>query len=113
MSAPCVGGVGHTDHHGLILFPLLGQPATHSQEEPYKDHCEYLTLRRDGNVIRLYCVVTSSILQVAPGIASAEPLIRNLFLLHPTYPTILLQLASTTDTAVAGAGTTHMVTLIN
>ncbi|CAL8302039.1 unnamed protein product [Merluccius merluccius] len=40
---------------------------------------------------------------VAPGMASAEPLIRNLFLLHPTYPTILLQLASTTDTAVAGA----------
>ncbi|KAJ3600472.1 hypothetical protein NHX12_031453 [Muraenolepis orangiensis] len=40
---------------------------------------------------------------VAPGVASAEPLIRNLFLLHPTYPTILLQLASTTDTAVAGA----------
>ncbi|KAG7262384.1 hypothetical protein CRUP_018308 [Coryphaenoides rupestris] len=40
---------------------------------------------------------------MAPGIASAEPLIRNLFLLHPSYPTILLQLASTTDTAVAGA----------
>ena len=52
-----------------------------------------------------YCVVTSPVHQLAPGVASAEPLIRNLFLLHPTYPTILLQLASTTDTAVAGAGT--------
>uniref|UniRef100_A0A667X5P0 Family with sequence similarity 234 member B n=1 Tax=Myripristis murdjan TaxID=586833 RepID=A0A667X5P0_9TELE len=40
---------------------------------------------------------------VAPGVAAAEPLIRNLFLLHPAYPTILLQLTSTTDTAVTSA----------
>ncbi|XP_060946551.1 protein FAM234B [Limanda limanda] len=36
---------------------------------------------------------------VAPG----EPLIRKLFLLHPMYPTVLLELASTTDTTVASA----------
>ncbi|XP_034046047.1 protein FAM234B [Thalassophryne amazonica] len=40
---------------------------------------------------------------VAPGVVAAEPLIRKLFLLHPTYPAILLQLASTTDTAVTSA----------
>ncbi|XP_029014401.1 protein FAM234B isoform X3 [Betta splendens] len=40
---------------------------------------------------------------VAPGVAAAEPFIRNLFLLHPAYPTILLQLSSTTDTAVTSA----------
>ncbi|XP_071758143.1 protein FAM234B [Centroberyx gerrardi] len=40
---------------------------------------------------------------VAPGVAAAEPLIRKLFLLHPQYPTILLQLTSTTDTAVTSA----------
>ncbi|XP_040919096.1 protein FAM234B isoform X2 [Toxotes jaculatrix] len=40
---------------------------------------------------------------VAPGVAAAEPLIRKLFLLHPAYPTILLELTSTTDTAVASA----------
>ncbi|XP_071330506.1 protein FAM234B isoform X2 [Trachinotus anak] len=41
--------------------------------------------------------------QVAPGVAAAEPLIRKLFLLHPAYPTILLELTSTTDTAVTSA----------
>ncbi|KAK2894156.1 protein FAM234B isoform X1 [Channa argus] len=40
---------------------------------------------------------------VAPGVAAAEPLIRKLFLLHPAYPTILLDLSSTTDTAVTSA----------
>ncbi|KAM9844292.1 protein FAM234B isoform 1-T1 [Aulostomus maculatus] len=40
---------------------------------------------------------------VAPGVAAAEPLIRKLFLLHPVYPTILLELTSTTDTAVASS----------
>ncbi|XP_061556609.1 LOW QUALITY PROTEIN: protein FAM234B [Phycodurus eques] len=40
---------------------------------------------------------------VALGVAAAEPFIRKLFLLHPAYPTILLELASTTDTAVAAA----------
>uniref|UniRef100_A0A3Q2YNH7 Family with sequence similarity 234 member B n=1 Tax=Hippocampus comes TaxID=109280 RepID=A0A3Q2YNH7_HIPCM len=30
-----------------------------------------------------------------------EPVIRKLFLLHPAYPSILMQLATTTDTAVA------------
>nr|XP_020480566.1 protein FAM234B isoform X1 [Monopterus albus] len=39
----------------------------------------------------------------APGAAAAEPLIRKLFLLHPAYPTILLELTSTTDTAVISA----------
>ncbi|XP_074511600.1 protein FAM234B [Sebastes fasciatus] len=39
---------------------------------------------------------------VAPGVV-AEPLIRKLFLLHPAYPTILLELTSTTDTAVTSA----------
>lgn len=43
-------------------------------------------------------------LQVTPGIAAAQPLIRRLFLLHPAYPTILLELTSTTDTAVTSAG---------
>ncbi|XP_039978873.1 protein FAM234B [Xiphias gladius] len=40
---------------------------------------------------------------VAPGIAAVEPLIRKLFLLHPAYPTILLELTSTTETAVTSA----------
>ncbi|KAJ4920685.1 hypothetical protein JOQ06_016398 [Pogonophryne albipinna] len=40
---------------------------------------------------------------VSPGVATAEPLIRKLFLLHPAYPTILLELTSTTDTAVTSA----------
>ncbi|TMS15083.1 Protein FAM234B [Larimichthys crocea] len=40
---------------------------------------------------------------VAPGIAAAQPLIRKLFLLHPAYPSILLELTSTTDTAVTSA----------
>lgn len=34
----------------------------------------------------------------------AEPLIRRLFLLHPAYPTILLELTNTTDTIVTSAG---------
>ncbi|XP_061702307.1 protein FAM234B [Syngnathoides biaculeatus] len=40
---------------------------------------------------------------VVPGFVAAEPVIRKLFLLHPAYPTVLLELASTTDTAVAAA----------
>ncbi|XP_005468498.1 protein FAM234B [Oreochromis niloticus] len=40
---------------------------------------------------------------VSPDVAVAEPLIRKLYLLHPTYPTVLLELASTTDTAVTSA----------
>ncbi|KAF7656906.1 hypothetical protein LDENG_00034580 [Lucifuga dentata] len=40
---------------------------------------------------------------VSPGVAAGEPLIRKLFLLHPTYPTILLELTTTTDTAVTSA----------
>uniref|UniRef100_A0A673A3V3 Family with sequence similarity 234 member B n=1 Tax=Sphaeramia orbicularis TaxID=375764 RepID=A0A673A3V3_9TELE len=34
---------------------------------------------------------------------TVKPLIRRLFLLHPTFPTILLELTSTTDTAVTSA----------
>uniref|UniRef100_A0A3Q3WCB6 FAM234A/B beta-propeller domain-containing protein n=1 Tax=Mola mola TaxID=94237 RepID=A0A3Q3WCB6_MOLML len=37
------------------------------------------------------------------SVAAAEPLIRRLFLLHPAYPTILLELTNTTDTAVTSA----------
>ncbi|XP_034568194.1 protein FAM234B [Notolabrus celidotus] len=44
---------------------------------------------------------------VAPGVAAAQPLIRKLFLLHPAYPTILLELTSTTDTAVTSAVSYH------
>ncbi|XP_016385302.1 protein FAM234B [Sinocyclocheilus rhinocerous] len=33
--------------------------------------------------------------------AAAEPVLRKLFLLHPDYPTILLQLSSTTDTVLS------------
>lgn len=40
--------------------------------------------------------------QVAPVVA--EPLIRRLFLLHPAYPTVLLELTNTTDTIVTSAG---------
>lgn len=40
---------------------------------------------------------------VPPGVAAGEPVIRKLFLLHPTYPTVLLELNSTTDTAVTSA----------
>uniref|UniRef100_A0A1A8M232 Chromosome 22 open reading frame 32 n=2 Tax=Nothobranchius TaxID=28779 RepID=A0A1A8M232_9TELE len=39
----------------------------------------------------------------APGIAAARPLIRKLFLLHPAFPTVLLELNSTTETAVTSA----------
>ncbi|KAM8824195.1 protein FAM234B isoform 1-T1 [Synchiropus picturatus] len=39
-------------------------------------------------------------LQVSPA---AAPLIRKLFLLHPAFPTILLELNSTTDTSVTSA----------
>lgn len=38
---------------------------------------------------------------VAPVVA--EPLIRRLFLLHPAYPTVLLELTNTTDTIVTSA----------
>ncbi|CAL1588718.1 unnamed protein product [Knipowitschia caucasica] len=41
----------------------------------------------------------------APPGATGEPLIRKLFLLHPAYPTVLLELNSTTDTAVTSAVT--------
>nr|XP_046271867.1 protein FAM234B [Scatophagus argus] len=51
--------------------------------------------------IKLHKNVTKT--TVAPGVAAAEPLIRKLFLLHPAYPTILLELTSTTDTAVTSA----------
>ncbi|XP_072225140.1 protein FAM234B [Leuresthes tenuis] len=40
---------------------------------------------------------------VAPGVSGPEPLIRKLFLMHPAYPTVLLELTSTTDTAVTSA----------
>uniref|UniRef100_A0A3B4A499 FAM234A/B beta-propeller domain-containing protein n=1 Tax=Periophthalmus magnuspinnatus TaxID=409849 RepID=A0A3B4A499_9GOBI len=40
---------------------------------------------------------------VPPGAAAGQPLIRKLFLLHPLYPTVLLELNSTTDTAVTSA----------
>ncbi|XP_065821069.1 protein FAM234B [Labrus bergylta] len=44
---------------------------------------------------------------VSPGVAAAQPLIRKLFLLHPAYPRILLELHSTTDTAVTSAVSYH------
>eukprot|EP00066_Takifugu_rubripes_P012576 XP_011601842.1 PREDICTED: uncharacterized protein KIAA1467 homolog [Takifugu rubripes] len=40
---------------------------------------------------------------VAPGVAEGEPLIRKLFLFYPAYPTILVELMNTTDTAVSSA----------
>lgn len=55
----------------------------------------------------LVCVnknLSTLAVQMAPGVAAAEPLIRKLFLLHPAYPTILLELCSTTDTTVTSAG---------
>lgn len=36
--------------------------------------------------------------------APAEPLVRRLFLLHPAYPTVLLELTNTTDTIKTSAG---------
>ncbi|XP_043085059.1 protein FAM234B isoform X3 [Puntigrus tetrazona] len=36
-----------------------------------------------------------------------EPVLRKLFLLHPRYPTILLELSSTTDTVLSAAGEPH------
>uniref|UniRef100_A0A3P9KAQ2 Family with sequence similarity 234 member B n=1 Tax=Oryzias latipes TaxID=8090 RepID=A0A3P9KAQ2_ORYLA len=39
----------------------------------------------------------------APGVSAADPLIRKLFLMHPAYPSVLLELSSTTDTAVTSA----------
>lgn len=41
---------------------------------------------------------------MTPGVAEGEPLIRKLFLFYPAYPTILLELMNTTDTAVSSAG---------
>ncbi|KAL0992980.1 hypothetical protein UPYG_G00101770 [Umbra pygmaea] len=40
---------------------------------------------------------------VAPGAAPAMPVIRKLFMLHPSYPTILLELFRTTDTVLTSA----------
>lgn len=40
---------------------------------------------------------------VAPRAVQAMPVIRKLFMLHPAYPTILLELASTTDTILTAA----------
>ncbi|KAJ7992632.1 hypothetical protein DPEC_G00280690 [Dallia pectoralis] len=40
---------------------------------------------------------------VAMGTAPAMPVIRKLFMLHPAYPTILLELVSTTDTILTAA----------
>uniref|UniRef100_A0A3P8T600 Family with sequence similarity 234 member B n=1 Tax=Amphiprion percula TaxID=161767 RepID=A0A3P8T600_AMPPE len=42
-------------------------------------------------------------IKVTQGLAAPEPLIRKLFLLHPAYPLILLELTSTTDTTVTSA----------
>lgn len=42
---------------------------------------------------------------VPPGVTAGEPVVRKLFLLHPMYPTILLELNNTTDTAVTSAVT--------
>ncbi|KAM4716461.1 protein FAM234B [Anableps anableps] len=51
-------------------------------------------IKTQGNVART---------TMAPAVAAAEPLIRKLFLMHPAYPTVLLQLSSTTDTALTSA----------
>ncbi|XP_015235472.1 PREDICTED: uncharacterized protein KIAA1467 homolog [Cyprinodon variegatus] len=51
-------------------------------------------IRTQGNVAKT---------TMAPGVATAAPLIRKLFLMHPAHPTVLLQLSSTTDTAVTSA----------
>ncbi|XP_010894999.2 protein FAM234B isoform X2 [Esox lucius] len=40
---------------------------------------------------------------VAPGVSPAMPVIRKLFMLHPAYPTVLLELVSTTDTILTAA----------
>ncbi|CAN9505763.1 unnamed protein product [Ophioblennius macclurei] len=40
---------------------------------------------------------------MTPGVAAKQPLVRKLFLLHPAYPTVLLELSCTTDTAVTSA----------
>ncbi|XP_031690168.1 protein FAM234B [Oncorhynchus kisutch] len=40
---------------------------------------------------------------VAPGGVQTMPVIRKLYMLHPAYPTILLELASTTDTILTAA----------
>uniref|UniRef100_H3CZT4 Family with sequence similarity 234 member B n=1 Tax=Tetraodon nigroviridis TaxID=99883 RepID=H3CZT4_TETNG len=40
---------------------------------------------------------------ITKATAAAEPLIRRLFLLYPAYPTVLLELLNTTDTAVSSA----------
>ena len=45
---------------------------------------------------------------MAAGVSAAEPL-RKLFLMHPAYPTVLLELTSTTDTAVTSTGRVSMV----
>ncbi|XP_028841748.1 protein FAM234B [Denticeps clupeoides] len=46
---------------------------------------------------------SKNITKTSPGLATADPVLRKLFLLHPTYPTILLELASTTDTVLSAA----------
>lgn len=44
---------------------------------------------------------------VPQAAAAAEPVLRKLFLFHPYYPTILLQLSSTTDTVLTATGETR------
>ncbi|XP_031428204.1 protein FAM234B isoform X2 [Clupea harengus] len=44
-----------------------------------------------------------NITKVSTASTPTDPVVRKLFMLHPTYPTILLELASTTDTVLSAA----------
>uniref|UniRef100_A0A9J7YRM9 FAM234A/B beta-propeller domain-containing protein n=1 Tax=Cyprinus carpio carpio TaxID=630221 RepID=A0A9J7YRM9_CYPCA len=69
----------------------LAQPQNVSKATPLcrsHDRC----MRSERRLIGCVCV---------PQVA--EPVLRKLFLLHPNYPTILLELSSTTDTVLSAA----------
>lgn len=73
----------------------LAQPQNVSKATPLcrsHDRC----MRSERRLIGCVCV---------PQVA--EPVLRKLFLLHPNYPTILLELSSTTDTVLSAAGEPH------
>ncbi len=73
----------------------LAQPQNASKATPLcRSHDQCTTSER--RLIGCVCVPQA-----------AEPVLRKLFLLHPNYPTILLELSSTTDTILSAAGEPH------
>ncbi|CAG01656.1 unnamed protein product [Tetraodon nigroviridis] len=102
--SPCpFGSIGRLHLSRPIGLPLLGQRTNQSAGEHHQGNGESApgknTLRRTNGGLNVH----PNDNQVRPGVAAAEPLIRRLFLLYPAYPTVLLELLNTTDTAVSSA----------